>query len=90
MLQYRHDLKGTAVCSTSSSVFEHCILDHFKNFLSKSNNQFGSRQTLAVIMRQTLFGSLSIDLSTVVVQLVYAQQTDHDDSSLIRQTTMYF
>ena len=40
------DFRGIAINSILSKVFEHCILDKFKSFLSTNDNQFGFKKGL--------------------------------------------
>ena len=40
------DFRGIAISPILSKVFEHCILDKFKSFLSTDDNQFGFKKGL--------------------------------------------
>jgi hypothetical protein len=41
------DFRGIAISSILSKVFEHCILDRFRNYFSTNNNQFGFKKKLS-------------------------------------------
>jgi Reverse transcriptase (RNA-dependent DNA polymerase) len=41
------DFRGIAISSVLSKVFEHCILDRFRNYLSTNDNQFGFKKNLS-------------------------------------------
>ena len=38
------DFRGISISPTISKVFEHCILDHYADFLLTSDNQFGFKK----------------------------------------------
>jgi len=40
------DFRGIAISSVISKIFEHCLIDRFKDFLSTSDNQFGFKKAL--------------------------------------------
>jgi hypothetical protein len=41
------DFRGIAISSVLSKVFEHCILDRFRNYFSTNDNQFGFKKNLS-------------------------------------------
>ena len=40
------DFRGIAISSVISKIFELCLVDRFKDFLSTSDNQFGFKKAL--------------------------------------------
>ena len=44
------DFRGIAISSVLSKIFEHCILDRFRELFLPAENQFGLKKASAVVM----------------------------------------
>jgi hypothetical protein len=84
------DFRGITISSILSKVFEHCILDRFRNYFSSNDNQFGFKKNLSCshaiftinnIVSRFVCGGSTVNLCAVDLSKAFDRINHHAFSS---------